>query len=196
VRVKIKQLEESKIRKLLKIVIIVFAIILVLIVSAFAALSLDISSFGATGSETLNPTGNPIGRALVVYDPGFSGAAKQDAAKIADNLQAEGYTVDLAGVRSATAGAKTGYNVIVAGGPIYFGQVSSSIDEYLKTVPTNVKLGVFGATGSSTFSENDFTSFANQVTHATQNENVTLKLILDGNEANDCADLVTNLLQQ
>jgi hypothetical protein len=34
------------------------------------------------------------------------------------------------------------------------------------------------------------------VTHATQNENVTLKLILDGNEANDCADLVTNLLQQ
>ena len=195
-RVKIKQLEESKIRKLLKIVIIVFAIILVLIVSAFAALSLDISSFGATGSETLNPTGNPIGRALVVYDPGFSGAAKQDAAKIADNLQAEGYTVDLAGVRSATAGTKTGYDVIVAGGPIYFGQVSSSIGEYLKIVPTNVKLGVFGATGSSTFSENDFTSFANQVTHATQNENVTLKLILDGNEANDCADLVTKLLQQ
>ena len=182
-------------RRLLKIIIIVFAVILVLIVSAFAALSLDISSYGATGSETLNPTGIPIGRALVVYDPGFSGATKQDAAKIADILQAEGYTVDLAGVRSETAGNKTGYAVIVAGGPMYFGQVSSSIGEFLKTVPINVRLGVFGATGSSTFSENDFTSFANQVTHATLNEEVTLKLILDGNEANDCADLVSKIVQ-
>jgi flavorubredoxin len=182
-------------RRFWKIVIVVFVVIIVLIVSAFAALSLDVSSYGATGSETLNPGGISIGRALVVYDPGFSSAAQQDATKIADILQAEGYTVDLAGVRSETASTKTGYPVIAVGGPIYFGHVSSSIGEYLKTVPINVRLGVFGATGSSTFSENDFTSFANQVAHATQNEGVTLKLILDGNEAKDCADLVSKLIQ-
>lgn len=181
-------------RRLWKIAIVVFAVILILILSAFAALSLDVSSYGATGSETLNPAGTPIGRALVVYDPGFSGAAKNDAAKIASDLQTQGYTVDLAGVRSETAGTKTGYAIIVAGGPMYFGQVSSSIGEYLKTVPLNVKLGVFGATGSSSFSETDFNLFANQVAHATQNESVTLKLILDGNQTNDCADLVSELI--
>lgn len=175
--------------------IIVFVVIIVLIVSAFAALSLNLSSYGATGSETLNPEGSPVGRALVVYDPGFSGAAKQDAAKIAHNLHEEGFTVILAGVRSDAASNNVGYDVVVAGGPMYFGQVSSSIGEYLKTVPISVRLGVFGATGSSTFSEDDSISFANQVAHATQNEEVTLKLILDGNETNDCADLVSKLLQ-
>ena len=183
-------------RKLWKIVLVVLIVIVVLIVSVFAAFALDLSSYGATGSETLNPTGASIGRALVVYDPGFSGAAKQDATKIADDLQAKGYTVILAGVRSGMASNESGYNIIVAGGPMYWGQVSSSIDGYLKTLPNNVKLGVFGSTGSSKFSESDFTSLINQVASATHIENVILKLILDGNETNDCADLVSTLLQE
>lgn len=158
--------------------------------------SFDLSSYGATGNQTLNPSGSSIGRALVVYDPGFSGAAKQDATKIADDLQAKGFTVDLAGVRSGTAGNKSGYNIYVAGGPMYWGQVSSSIDGYLKTVPNSVKLGVFGSTGSSTLSESDYTSLVNQVTSATHNENAIIKLIQNGNETNDCADLVSTLVQQ
>lgn len=183
-------------RKLWKIVLAVLVVIIVLVVSVFAAFALDLSSYGATNSETLNPTGSSIGHAMVVYDPGFSGAAKQDATRIADDLQAKGYTVDLAGVRSETAGHKSGYNIIVAGGPMYFGQVSSSIDGYLKTVPNSVKLGVFGSTGSSTLSESDHTSLVNQVTSATHYENASIKLIRDGNETNDCADLVSTLVQQ
>ena len=62
-------------RKGLLVVGIVALVIVVLIVSAFAAISFDLSSYGATGSETLNPTGASTGRALVVYSPGFSGAA-------------------------------------------------------------------------------------------------------------------------
>ena len=158
--------------------------------------SFDLSSYGASDNQTLNPSGSSIGRALVVYDPGFSGAAKQDATKIADDLQLKGYTVDLAGVRSGTADNKSGYNIVVAGGPMYWGQVSSSIDGYLKTVPNSVKLGVFGSTGSSTLSESDYTSLVNQVMSATHNENATIKLIRDGNETNDCADLVSTLVQQ
>jgi hypothetical protein len=183
-------------KKLLKVGIVVFVVIVVLVVSIFAAFYFDLTSYGATGSETLNPTGASIGRALVAYDPGFSGAAKQDATKIADDLQAKGYTVDLAGVRSGTAGNKSGYNIIVAGGPVYFGQVSSSVDGYLKTVPNNVKLGVFGSTGTSTFVQSDFTSIQNQVASDTHDEKVAVKLILDGNETNDCADLVSTLSQQ
>jgi hypothetical protein len=182
-------------KKIFKILIVVLVVIVVLLVSVFAVFAFDLTSYTATGSQTFNPSGASIGRALVVYNPGLSGAAKQDATKIADDLQANGYTVDLAGVRSGTASTKSGYTVIVAGGPMYFGQVSSSIDGYLKTLPSNAKLGVFGSTGSSKFSESDFTLFEQQVASDTHNEKAIIKLILDGNETKDCADLVSTLLQ-
>ena len=165
-------------------------------VSAFAAISFDLSSLEATGAETLNPTSTLVGRALVVYSPGFSGAAKQDATRIANDLQAKGYTVVIAGVRSKAAGNNSGYEIIVAGGPMYWGQVSSSIDGYLKTMPNNAKLGVFGSTGSSTMAQSDYTSLKQQVASDTQNGNIAVKLILDGNETNDCEDLVSALVLQ
>jgi hypothetical protein len=62
-------------------------------------------------------------------------------------------------------------------------------------LPNNTKLGVFGATDSSTLVESDYTSLKQQVASDTHNENAIVKLILDGNETNDCADLVSNLLQ-
>jgi hypothetical protein len=182
-------------KKWLKIVIVVLVVIVVLLVSVFAVFALDLSSYGATGSQTLNTSGSSIGRALVVYDPGFSGAAKQDATKIADDLQAKGYNVDLAGVRSGTASNKSGYSIIVAGGPLYFGKVTSSIDGYLKTVPTSAKLGVFASTGSSSFVQSDFNSLQSQVASDTKNANVSIKLISDGNETSNCADLVSTLVQ-
>ncbi len=181
-------------RKLLLIGIVAIVVIVVLIVSAFAVISLDLSSAGATGSETLNPAGTTIGQALVVYSPGFSGAAQRDAVKIAEDLKAGGYTVVLAGVRSGAASNQSGYDIIVAGGPMYWGQISSSIDGYLKTVPSHVELGVFGATGSSSFAQSDFDGLRNQVAASTHNEGVALKLIRDGNETSDCADLVSALV--
>jgi hypothetical protein len=183
-------------KKLLKVGIVVFVVIVLLVVSIFAAFYFDLTSYGATGSETLNPTGASIGRALVAYDPGFSGAAKQDATKIADDLQANGYTVILAGVRSGMASNESSYNIIVAGGPMYGGQVSNSIDGYLKTLPNNAKLGVFASTGYSSYVESSFISLQKQVTSDTHNEKAVVKLILDGNETNDCADLVSTLVQQ
>jgi hypothetical protein len=153
-------------------------------------------SYGANGSETLNPADTCIGRALVVYAPGVSGSVARAATRIADDLQAKGYLVELAGVRSGTAGNPSGYDVIVAGGPMYFGAVSGSIDGYLKTLPSNVKLGVFATTGSSNYVESDFASLVEQVASDTHNEKVAVKLILDGNETGDCADLVSTLMQQ
>jgi hypothetical protein len=103
--------------------------------------------------------------------------------------------VILAGVRSEAASNESGYNMIVAGGPMYWGQVSSSIDGFLKTVPDSTGLGVFASTGSSSYVESDFTSLQKQVTSATHNEKAVVKLIRDGNETNDCADLVSALVQ-
>ena len=91
-------------RKLWKIVLVVFVVIVVLVVSVFAAFAVDLSSYGATGSETLNPSGSSIGRALVVYDPGFSGAAKSDATRIANDPSSKGIYCDFG--RSAERNGK------------------------------------------------------------------------------------------
>jgi uncharacterized protein YpmB len=58
-------------KKWLKIALVVLVVILILLVSLFVIFIFDLTSYTATGSETLNPIGTSIGRALVVYDPGF-----------------------------------------------------------------------------------------------------------------------------
>ncbi len=183
-------------RKAFKIVIAVFAILIVLFVSAFAAIAVDATSLTATDTQTLNPDGASVGNALVVYNPGFSGAAKAAAEKIAADLQAAGYTVDLAGVKSSTAHSSQDYDVVVAGGPMYWGQIASSIDGYLKaqTLPTQTKLGIYGTTGSSEYSSSDLESLQQQIASATNNHPVTIQMVLDGNETQNTADLVSALI--
>jgi flavodoxin len=180
----------------LRIIGIIILIVVVLVVLMFAVINFDLMSYTATGSETLNPAGTSIGSALVVYSPGLSGAAKQAATIIAHDLQAKNYTVVLAGVRSGIVSDTSGYDLIVAGGPVYWAKVSSSIDGYLRTLPNNIRLGVFGTTGSSSYVESDLTSLREQVASDTHNEKAIIKLVLAGNETNDCADLVSTLMQQ
>lgn len=78
---------------------------------------MDGMSYTATGSQTLNPSGTVTGNALVVYDHGVSGQAKNFAAAVAGDLRDKGYQVVLAGVRSTAASDVAGYGVIVTGGP-------------------------------------------------------------------------------
>lgn len=162
----------------------------------------DIMSYTDTGSKVLNPAGAPVGKALVVYNPGVSGAAKNAAATIAGDLQSKGYTVDLAGVRSTAAANISGYDVVIAGGPMYFGRVSNSVDAYLTALKPqkDVALGVFGTTGSAQFNDGDIASFGTQVAsdlgNGTLNKTVPTKTIRSGDAGNtDCSDLVSTVLQ-
>jgi len=104
-------------RKAFKIVIAVFAVIIILIAAFGAIIILDLAAYTATGSQTLTPTGTSVGKAIVIYDTGLSGTAKGVADKVASDLQTQGYTVTLAGVKSSAAANTTGYGVIVIGGP-------------------------------------------------------------------------------
>lgn len=143
-----------KIPKIPKKVVWAGIALIVLIVASLALaglVALDVMSNLATGSETLKPDGAATGKALVVYNPGLSGAPKDAATKIANDLNARGYEVVLAGVRSTAATSVSGYDVIVAGGPIYGGVVSSSVQSYLKALvpPDNAKVGAFAIGGST-----------------------------------------------
>lgn len=181
--------------------LIVAGIILLIIVTAFAMGALfcgDIMSYTDTGSKALNPAGTPIGKALVVYNPGLSGAAKTAAAGIAGDLQSKGYAVTLGGIKSSAAANISGYDVIIAGGPMYWGRVSNSVDAYLKALKPqkDAAIGVFGTTGAPQFNDGDIASFGQQVMTdlggVTLDKKAVTKTIRSGDAGNtDCSDLAS-----
>lgn len=134
-------------RKLFKIILALFAVFIVGVVAFGAVIFLDLAAYTSTGSETLTPSGMAFGKALVVYDVGLSGAAKEAASKIANQLQANGYTVTVAGIKSSAAANTSDYDIILAGGPIYAGGPTSSVKDFLSNLDTSqgAKIGVFGS---------------------------------------------------
>jgi flavodoxin len=139
-------------RRILKVIIAIIAV-LVIIFAIFAAMFvLDLSAYTATGSQTLTPTGTSQGKALVLYDPGYSGAATNVANKVAAELQAQNYTVTLAGIKSTDAQNTEGYSIIVIGGPIYAGVPTASVKDALNNLQPDVGavVGVFGSGSGAT----------------------------------------------
>ena len=143
-------------RKALKIVLSIFAI-LIIIAAIFGALFfLDLAAYTATGSQTLQPAGTSVGKALVVYDPGLSANSKNVADKVAADLQAQNYTVTLAGIKSSAATNTTGYKVIIVGGPVYAGALTSSVKDEVNGFPwfNGTRVGIFGS-GQGATSQDD-----------------------------------------
>jgi hypothetical protein len=140
----------SKIVKFAGIAIAVILVALLAFVAFMGYVGTDALSDRATDSALLKPDGAATGRALVVYNPGLTGAPKDMATAIANDLKAKGYEVMLAGVKSPAAANTSGYSVIVAGGPVYGGKVSPSVYSYLQALvpPAGAKVGAF-AIGSS-----------------------------------------------
>ena len=151
-------------RRIFKILLAVFAVLVIIVVAFGAVFFLDLVAFTATGSKTLTPQGASVGDALVVYDPGLSGATTRVAEKVAADLQTQGYTVVLAGIKSSAAANTAGYKVIVAGSPIYAGAPASSVKDFLGGLnpASDVKVGVFGS-GSGATSAEDITMIRNAV---------------------------------
>ena len=171
----------------------ILGVILAIIVVA-GVLVWGISYYNSTGSTTLNPNGNVTGKALIVYDPGLSGAPKTVATKMGNELQSKGYEVKLAGVRSNDATNVTGYNVILFGGPTYAGDASSVVKTYLEglNIPENVTVGVFSV--GSGADDQDSNLVMQQIL---QNKNVTVKVSVkfDNNAVqNDYSNYISQLM--
>jgi menaquinone-dependent protoporphyrinogen IX oxidase len=142
-------------RKMLKVILIIIAVIVVATLIGIGLCFSDVAAYTATGSKTLSPSGSSVGKAIVVYDPGLSGASHSIAEKIAGDLKAKGYTVNLAGIKSRAAANTSGYSVIVVGGPIYGGKPTGSVNGFLsKLNPVQgTKVGVFGSGSFSVSSD-------------------------------------------
>jgi flavodoxin len=134
-------------RKIFKIILAIFAVLIIGFAMFGAIIFLDLAAYTAGGSQTLAPSATSIGIALVVYNPGLSGAAKGVAERVANELQAKGFTVTLAGVKSSAAENVAEAKIIVVGGPVYAGTLATSINDYLnKLIPNaSARVGVFGS---------------------------------------------------
>ena len=143
-------------RKIFKIILAIFAVLIILFVSVAAVILLDVAAYTATGTQTLTPIGTSVGKAIVICDPGLSGNTKIVANQIASNLQTQNYTVTLAGIKSATAANVTGYSIIVIGGPVYAGALTGSVKDALNHLSPSqgAKVGVFGS-GQGATTPND-----------------------------------------
>jgi flavodoxin len=142
-------------RKIFKVILAVFAVLIILFAVFAAVIFADLAAYTATGSKKLPYSGQFMGAALVLYDPGLSGNAKDIATKIGYNLQDSGYNVVLAGVKSSAAQNLTGYDIVVVGGPIYAGEPTASVKDALSNLKhdADAKFGVFGSGQGATTPE-------------------------------------------
>ncbi len=186
-------------RKILKIILTIFAVLIIVGVTSFSLVIFDVAGNLATDTHPL-PNGAAAGKALVVYDPGLSGGAKDTATKIGYNLQTAGYDVLLAGVKSSAAGNITGYDVIVVGGPVYAGKPASTIQTYLNNLapPANAKVGVFGY-GSVQLDDSNQTAVMQDVAPLPSGSTVHLsgavKVVSGGDVDGKCQTFVVDLLK-
>jgi len=177
--------------------------IIVVIIAALVAVGFifyDVMSYTATGSQTLNSSAAAVGKALVVYDPGVSGATKNVAGSIARQLQTKGYIVELAGISSAAAAKTSDYTVIVVGGPTYAGNASASVKKYLETLnpPQKTKLGVF-TTGQDPDTAKNTTLLLQEAAPLPKNSTLHIKAVIKivslENYNQKITDFVNALLQ-
>jgi flavorubredoxin len=145
-------------RKVFKIILSIFVALIIIVVAFGAIILFDVAAYTATGSQTLTPTGTSVGKAIVIYDPGLSGTSKTVATQIATDLQTQNYQVTLAGIKSSAAADVAGYKIIIVGGPVYAGALTSSVKDTLLSLDRShgqgTKIGVFGS-GQGATSQDD-----------------------------------------
>jgi hypothetical protein len=182
-------------RKLFKILFAAFVIVMALFIAAAAVITYDVAGALATDTHPL-PNGAPIGQAIVVYDPGLSGAAKDTATKIGYALQDADYNVTLAGVKSTAAANTAGYDVVVVGGPVYGGKPAKSVQEYLSSFSpvADQKIGVYGY-GSIKIDNNDTAAVTEDVAASnTLHLDAVVKLVSGNDQDTAIQSFVTRLV--
>ncbi len=183
--------------KIVKIVLAVFAVLLIVVFAGFSLIVFDVAGAFATGTHPL-PNDSAVGQVIVVYDPGLTSKAKDVASQIGFDIQDSGYAVTLAGVKSSAAADLSSYDIVVVGGPIYVGKPAGSIQDYLKAFSPkeNATVGVFGYGSIQVTNPDDVQKeVAPLPSGSTVNLAATAKVYEGGNIKAQCQDFVSQLLK-
>lgn len=111
------------------------AVILVVVVAAgsLAWLERRIAEDTVTPLTVANPDGT-AGRALIVYQPGFTSFQERVTAAFADGLVASGWQVSTTTASSQAPAAAPGYDLIILGSPVYGGAPAKPLARYIERV--------------------------------------------------------------
>jgi flavodoxin len=198
-----------KMRKIFKIILVILAVIIIVVVAFAAIIFLDVAAYTATGSQTLTPTGTSSGKALVIYDPGLSGTAKGVADKVASDLQTQGYTVTLAGIKSSVVTNTTDYGIVIVGGPIYAGSPTVSVKNFLNNLSPGhasqgfgpyilTRVGVFGS-GQGATTPSDVAMIRSSVAALADNGTLSRAIVVKIGQTEDlntrASDFVAQLIE-
>jgi flavodoxin len=186
-------------KKILKIILAVITALIIIVVAFGAIIFTDVAAYTATNSQTLPATGTAMGTALVLYDPGLSGTATHVAEKIAADLQAEGLTVTLAGIKSSAAADPSGYDVVVVGGPVYAGAVTASVKDALATLAqthsSDTVVGVYGS-GQGSSTPEDITQIKDSVPALQSSGALSNAVVVKIGESEDLAARAADFVSQ
>jgi flavorubredoxin len=114
------------IAQIIKIIII----IIVILSSAMGIIMWRTSQETVTPLRTLNPQSSGP-RALVVYSPGLSDFPQKMAEAFATGLASSNWSMDIVTASSQAPTDLTDYTLLVIGGPIYGGQPSKPVQDYM-----------------------------------------------------------------
>ncbi len=185
-------------RRIQKVILAIFAVLIIIVVSLGALIFLDLAAYTATGVENLPQVGTPMGTALVLYDPGLTGASTRVAQQVAADLQNKTLTVTLAGIKSSAAANTTGYDVIVIGGPAYAGAPTASVKDALSNLKhdADARIGVYGS-GQGATTPDDVAQIKNAVPALQSGGALSNALVVKIGESEDlsarAADFTTQL---
>jgi menaquinone-dependent protoporphyrinogen IX oxidase len=180
--------------KAAKIIGVLILIFIVLMVAMIAFLKFDIMSYTATGSETIK--GNSTAQALIVYDPGLSGNPENVANLMASDLNARGYNVTVAGIRSNGISDASEYSVVIVGGPIYYGSPTDPVRSYLQNVKLseNSKVGVYALGMSEDQPGQGSYVMAGDLTNRSVTPKASMKLLTNETYDAKCNDFVSKVV--
>ena len=108
----------------------VLLIIIVILGVTIGVISWKSNLETVTQLKTINPTSSGP-RAIVVYSPGISDFHQRMADSFASGLVASNWSVDIVTASSQAPVDLTGYSLLVIGGPLYGGQPSKPIQDYM-----------------------------------------------------------------
>jgi flavodoxin len=134
----------------------IIGIIIVIIIIAAGILFWRMTIETATPMRTINPQSSGP-RAIVVYSPGISDFSQRMAESFASGLASANWSVDIVTASSQAPSDLTDYSMLVISGPIYMGQPSKPIQNYMTRMSDLKGLRVYvllTGVGDSTNAEN------------------------------------------